>query len=197
MSQQWIELKSRGLSAKRRPGKTQKYRRRTVFDSIQREKKRFPHKPVSRRNICSKMPNSAMNGHSEKLTNGHGSSAPRRALGYEMSNGSFLFTSESVGEGHPGKFCVIFFSNCVYVLHARSIILDICSRRTHVFMLKIVMASPNFCTSEATGFADSVLLITQVFENLQHVVTSAGTGTRDWFISKSCDARICTHMLLS
>lgn len=44
-----------------------------------------------------------MNGH--PTTNGHAS--PSRALGYEMSNGSFLFTSESVGEGHPGKLFLI------------------------------------------------------------------------------------------
>uniref|UniRef100_A0A336MLU9 S-adenosylmethionine synthase n=1 Tax=Culicoides sonorensis TaxID=179676 RepID=A0A336MLU9_CULSO len=47
------------------------------------------------------MPQSTLNGHSEKMVNGNGSSAGRAALGYEMCDGNFLFTSESVGEGHP------------------------------------------------------------------------------------------------
>lgn len=55
------------------------------------------------------MPQSTMNGHSEKLTNGHGnnSTAGGKSLmsGYEMCDGNFLFTSESVGEGHPDKMC--------------------------------------------------------------------------------------------
>lgn len=51
------------------------------------------------------MPQSTMNGHSEKIVNGHGSTSTGRSLmsGYEMCDGNFLFTSESVGEGHPGK----------------------------------------------------------------------------------------------
>lgn len=42
------------------------------------------------------------NGHSETVVNGHNG---QRATHYERSNGSFLFTSESVGEGHPDKMC--------------------------------------------------------------------------------------------
>lgn len=46
------------------------------------------------------MPQSTLNGHSEKLVNGHQNNRGH----YENCAGSFLFTSESVGEGHPGKF---------------------------------------------------------------------------------------------
>lgn len=42
------------------------------------------------------MPDTVTNGY----TNGHGH------MPYDMEDGSsFLFTSESVGEGHPGNFC--------------------------------------------------------------------------------------------
>ncbi|XP_063702816.1 S-adenosylmethionine synthase isoform X1 [Culicoides brevitarsis] len=53
------------------------------------------------------MPQSTMNGHSEKVMNGHGNASAGRSLmtGYEMCDGNFLFTSESVGEGHPDKMC--------------------------------------------------------------------------------------------
>lgn len=52
------------------------------------------------------MPQSTMNGHTEtKVMNGHGSASTGKSImsGYEMCDGNFLFTSESVGEGHPGK----------------------------------------------------------------------------------------------
>lgn len=51
------------------------------------------------------MPQSTLNGHSEKVMNGHGAGSAGKSLmsGYEMCDGNFLFTSESVGEGHPGK----------------------------------------------------------------------------------------------
>jgi len=45
------------------------------------------------------MPQSTLNGHSEKLVNG------RMPVEHEMCDGNFLFTSESVGEGHPDKMC--------------------------------------------------------------------------------------------
>jgi len=48
------------------------------------------------------MPQSTMNGRAENVINGH---LNQKTKGYEMSNGSFLFTSESVGEGHPDKMC--------------------------------------------------------------------------------------------
>lgn len=45
------------------------------------------------------MPDTVTNGY----TNGHGH------MPYDMENGSsFLFTSESVGEGHPGKWLFCF-----------------------------------------------------------------------------------------
>ncbi|XP_055592320.1 S-adenosylmethionine synthase isoform X3 [Uranotaenia lowii] len=41
-----------------------------------------------------------------KATNGFSSNSNGHDVGYEMEDGcSFLFTSESVGEGHPDKMC--------------------------------------------------------------------------------------------
>lgn len=41
----------------------------------------------------------------QTLTNGHSNGCNGNGTQYDMEDGqSFLFTSESVGEGHPGKF---------------------------------------------------------------------------------------------
>lgn len=49
------------------------------------------------------------------LTNGNsGDHAPRNGLGGSSDDGTFLFTSESVAEGHPGKKDLGFCCPCVY-----------------------------------------------------------------------------------
>lgn len=51
------------------------------------------------------------NGYSNGHSNGNTTT-------YEMENGqSFLFTSESVGEGHPGEFCITYKSSFLLVPH--------------------------------------------------------------------------------
>lgn len=83
------------------------------------------------------MPNSAVNGHSETIANGH---STNRFMGYEMCDGNFLFTSESVGEGHPGKEEFLFLGRHFY----HFLTLYIAAFCTYIYYVVSVYLPPSF-----------------------------------------------------